>query len=138
MKLHKTVLAENSLEKAEQALQNAKMNIENNFLTGAHNRAYYAVFYVVLALGYLDEFITSKHHQLMGWFNKKYIYELKEFEPILSKIYGTLIRHRETFDYDVSQNPTKEDVLKDIEDAKLFIDTVKPCILKKLEEQSGN
>lgn len=134
MKQHKNVLTKNCLEKSEQAIKNAELNVENNFLTGAHNRAYYSIFYLVLALGYLDEFVTSKHYQLMGWFNKKYIYELKNFDPICTKIYGTLIRHRQTFDYDMSQTPTKENVIKDIHDAKLFIEKVLPYILTSLEQ----
>jgi uncharacterized protein (UPF0332 family) len=134
MKQHKDILAKNCLDKSEQAIKNAELNVENDFLTGAHNRAYYAIFYLVLALGYLDEFVTSKHYQLMGWFNKKYIYELKEFDPICTKIYGTLIRHRQTYDYDMSQTPTKENVIKDIQDAKLFIEKVQPYVLKRFEE----
>jgi hypothetical protein len=59
-----------SLEKAEQAIASAKINIKSEFLSDAPNRIYYAAFYSVLALGYLDDFVTSKHSQLMGWFNK--------------------------------------------------------------------
>ena len=136
MKLHKTILAKNSLDKSEQALKNAELSFNNDFFTEAHNKVYYSVFYLVLALGYLDEFVTGKHHQLMGWFNKKYIHELKLFDFKIVKIYNTLIRNRETFDYDVSQKPTKESVIKDIEDAKSFIDTVKPYVIKKLEAQA--
>jgi uncharacterized protein (UPF0332 family) len=132
MKRHKAVLVKNSLHKSEQALKSSELNLANNLLTEAQNRAYYAVFYVVLALGYFDDFATSKHHQLMGWFNKKYIYEQKTFDPSIIRIYNRLIRNRETFDYDVSQNPTKENTVKDIEDAKLFIDIVKTYILKNL------
>ena len=99
----------------------------------AQNRAYYAIFYIVMALGYLDGFTTGKHHQLRGWFNK-YIYETKKFAPIMSKIYGELMLNREKSDYDILENPTREDVLQDLEKAKLFIDTVKPYVLQRLAE----
>ncbi|MFA6988924.1 MAG: HEPN domain-containing protein [Candidatus Gastranaerophilaceae bacterium] len=133
MEPHNIVLAENSLAKAEQALKDGHINLETS-LSLAQNRAYYAVFYTVLALGYLDDFITSKHHQLMGWFNKKYIYEDKVFSHSIVKIYTTLMRKRETFDYDVTQNPIKEDVIKDLQDAETFITTLKPYIIERISK----
>jgi len=65
-------LTKYSVEKSDQALETGIKLLEIDLQT-AQNRIYYAVFYLVLALGYLDGFTTGKHHQLMGWFNKKYI-----------------------------------------------------------------
>ncbi len=87
------------------------------------------MFYVVLALAYSEEFSTGKHHQLMGWFNKKYVYENKIFEPELSKIYQKLLACRESFDYNVSEIPNYEIVTKNLEKAKYFVDKVKVYIL---------
>ncbi|OGI00152.1 MAG: hypothetical protein A2Y25_00185 [Candidatus Melainabacteria bacterium GWF2_37_15] len=134
MKQHKVILARNSLIKAEEALKAGFDNLEIN-LNVAQNRAYYTVFYTVLALGYLDGFVTSSHHSLMGWFNKNYIHINKVFDVSLSKIYSTLIRHREFFDYDVSENPVKEDVLKDLNSAKIFLESLRPYILKRIEAE---
>ena len=86
---------------------------------------------IVLALAYLDGFVTGKHHQLMGWFNKEYIYKNKIFDTKLKTIYQTLLANREKFDYDVSKNPEKDRVEKDFEDAKFFVETVKQYIFKK-------
>ncbi len=61
------------LKKSKEALEDARINLENVRLANALNRIYYAIFYSVVALGYRDNFITSKHKQLMGWFNKKFI-----------------------------------------------------------------
>jgi uncharacterized protein (UPF0332 family) len=133
MKQHKNILAENSLEKAEEALKTGYNNIDIS-LTSAQNRAYYAVFYTVLALGYVDDFITSNHHKLMGWFNKKYVHTDKIFDSSLSGIYSKLIRNRETFDYDVMEKPLKEDVLKSLDSAKTFIEKIKPYIMVRLAE----
>jgi uncharacterized protein (UPF0332 family) len=66
MKQHDDVfLAKYSVEKSDQAFETGIKLLEID-LQAAQNRIYYAVFYLVLALGYLDGFKTGKHHQLMG------------------------------------------------------------------------
>lgn len=138
MKPHEDIfLAEYSVEKSDQAIDTGIKNLEIDLQT-SQNRIYYAVFYLVLALAYLDGFKTGKHHQLMGWFNKKYIYQEKLFEPELNKIYSRLMLDRDNFDYIVSSKPIKEDVLRNLEDAKFFIDKVKPYILNRIEESKRN
>lgn len=129
----KFILAQIALEKSDEALKAGYDNLDIS-LTTTQNRAYYAAFYVVSALSYLDNFVSSSHHYLAGQFNKKYIHEQKLFDKSLSKIYSTLIRNRETSDYNFTAKITKENVLKDLEDAKIFIEAVKPYILKRLEK----
>ena len=126
-----------NIEKSDLAIKAAKDNIELNNLETAQNRIYYAAFYIVLALAYLDDFSTGKHHQLMGWFNREYIYKNNIFDTKLNKIYQTLFANRQKFDYDVSENPQKEEVEKDFEDAKFFVQTVKDYILKRLEKEDS-
>lgn len=127
MEQHKDLLIKNSIAKSEQALVTAEKNLEID-LTTAQNRSYYSIFYIVLALAYSDDFVTGKHHKLMGWFNKKYIYENKIFEPELNKIYQKLLQNRENFDYSVTDYPNYETVKADIKDAKYFVETVKEYI----------
>lgn len=133
MEQYKDVLAKYSFEKSEDALKAGFDNVEIN-LTVAQNRAYYAIFYAVLALGYLDGFVTGSHHKLMGWFTKKYIFETETFDREMGKIYNKLIRNRETFDYDVTKKPTKEIVLMNLESSKAFVETLKPYIFDKLRQ----
>lgn len=132
MKPHKEILIKNSIEKADIALNDAESSIQSNKLLVAQNRAYYSVFYTVLALAYLDDFITGKHHQLMGWFNKKYIHEKSVFDKKFSKIYQRLLVNRQKFDYDVSKFPEKEQTIKDLEDAIFFVNEVKKYILSNI------
>lgn len=129
MKQHKDTLIKHSIEKSENAIDTAEKNLDID-LTVAQNRAYYAVFYIVLALAYLNDFQTGKHHQLLGWFNKKFIFESKIFEQDLSKIYQKLLLSRENFDYNVSEYPQYEEAKKSIENAKYFVEKVKEYILK--------
>lgn len=133
MPLPKEELIKYSIEKSDQALKTAFDNLEKD-LINANNRIYYAVFYIVIALSYLDDFATRSHHNLMGWFNKKYIYENKVFDPILGKIYTQLMRNREKFDYDIAEFPDKEVTIENYEKAKLFVDTIKDHIITELEK----
>lgn len=134
MKQPKEILAKIAVEKADEALKASYDNLDIN-LAVAQNRAYYAAFYIVSALAYLDNFISKSHHYLQGQFNKRYIYEKKLFDTKLFKIYKELIRNRESSDYDFTYKLIKEDVLKNVEDAKMFIETVKPYILEKLSKE---
>jgi len=134
MQLHKEVLAKIAVEKSDEALKMSCKTIDESLST-AQNRAYYAVFYIVSALAYLDGFQSKSHHYLMGQFNKRYIHEQNLFDKSLTKTYSALIRDRESSDYDFTYKLTKEGVLADIEKAKTFIETVKPYILKRIQEE---
>ncbi|MDR3611343.1 MAG: HEPN domain-containing protein [Ignavibacteriaceae bacterium] len=60
-------------DRAFEALDDIKKMLDNKMLSAAMNRVYYAGFYIVGALLLLDGFSTSKHRQLIGYFNKEYI-----------------------------------------------------------------
>ena len=62
------------LEQSEETIKDVKLLIDNDRLRSAINRIYYGMFYSLLALGLAYEFETSKHAQLIGWFNKKFIH----------------------------------------------------------------
>jgi len=61
------------IEQAKETAKEADLMLQNNLLRGAVNRIYYAMFYMLLALALKYEFATSKHGQLIGWFNKNFI-----------------------------------------------------------------
>lgn len=120
---YKNVLVNNCLEKSRQALNDAEYGFKDERKTLVLNRLYYAIFYSVLALGYNDEFTTSKHPQLMGWFNKKYIYENKIFDKRMNEIYKTAYINRQEADYGISNlvEKTLSQLQDFINDVKYFI-----------------
>lgn len=59
------------LDQANETIRDVQLLIENDRLRSAVNRIYYGMFYSLLALGLANQFETSKHAQLIGWFNKK-------------------------------------------------------------------
>jgi len=133
MTLHKELFIKNFIEKADRALLDAEQNLEISLYV-VQNRNYYAVFYIVLALAYLDGFKTAKHHQLMGWFNQEYIYKNKIFDVKLNEIYKILMANREKSDYGVLDNPERIKVEKGLDEAKFFVKTIKEYILKNLKK----
>lgn len=58
------------IEQAKTSASDALFLIENNRLNVAVNRMYYALFYITSALAIKQQFYTSKHQQLIGWFNE--------------------------------------------------------------------
>ena len=113
------------IAKSDEALLSAEFNFSNKHYETCQNRLYYAIFYIVSALAYKDNFITSKHAQLMGWFNKKYIYDEKIFDSKLFAIYKEVFEGRQKSDYDFMYLIDEKDIYAMIEDVKLFINEVK-------------
>ncbi len=87
------------INRAEETLGDAKLAIENNRLHLAANRIYYSVFYVVSALALKKDFTTSKHSQLLGWFNKE-IVKAGLVDKKLGKFYLDAFEMRQEGDYD--------------------------------------
>ncbi|MEW5819709.1 MAG: HEPN domain-containing protein [Cyanobacteriota bacterium] len=133
MQPDKKTLIKLSLDKARQAFMSASMNVENAWFSDAQNRIYYAIFYSVLALSYLEEFKTSNHSELLGWFNKKFIYKEQLFDKEIAKIYKTAYKNRMLFDYTVYEEPEKTKLEEDLKSAKLFIETIEQYVLDKLQ-----
>ena len=120
-------LIKNWLYKTDKALKAVKDNLDSDNIEAAQNRLYYAMFYIVSALGQSKGFITSKHGQLIGWFNREYIKT-----GILPKKYGELYRntfkYRQETDYGFNFTPDKKILETMFEEAKIFIEEIKKLI----------
>lgn len=115
------------LEQAHEMVEEARFLIDNNKLKTAVNRIYYGMFYILCGLALKYQFYTSKHHQLIGWFNKTFIKE-----KIIDQKYGDIIRKsfskRSDSDYGVMVKFEKIDVEKMLEDMKEFIAVIERLI----------
>lgn len=132
MQQHRDILINNAVLKAEEALWDAETAINNDRLTNAQNRIYYAIFYITCGLGYLNNFVTSKHKELMGWFNKKFIYEDKIFDEELFKTYKIAFENRRQSDYDFTYSPVKEKIQSNLKDARCFVECLKTYIINQI------
>ena len=61
------------IEQANEAIREVEILMKNDLLKVAVNRIYYGMFYMLTALALKHKFKTSKHQQLIGWFNKNFI-----------------------------------------------------------------
>lgn len=115
------------LQQAEECISDAEYCITNNRLTMATNRVYYGMFYAMLALGVLKQFETSKHIQLIGWFNKNFIHS-----GLLPSHFGRMVKKafeaRTGSDYEINEVPNKATLEIMFADMKTFISTIKVWI----------
>lgn len=128
MKLRKDELIKYAIGKSEQALKSARDSINNENFETAQNRIYYAIFYSVSALAYKNNFTTAKHKQLMGWFNKKFIYEEKIFDKRMLDIYKDAFSKRQKSDYEFLFYTNKDDIENSLEEAAFFVNYIKKVI----------
>ena len=61
------------LDQSHECVQEVDFLVQNGKYKTAVNRIYYGMFYSLLALGLKYGFETSKHLQLIGWFNNTFI-----------------------------------------------------------------
>lgn len=123
----KEVLISHRIKQAEETLNEISFLIDTKHLSLAVNRIYYSIFYAISAVSIKDDFSTSKHKKLLGWFNRNYINT-----GFLSKEYGKMIyasfENREKSDYDFLFDMTKEEIIKYFELAKEFIAEIKKLL----------
>ena len=116
----RNLLIQYRLEQADQTVQEAEYLISADFYRGAVNRIYYSCFYMLSALAIKYEFSTSKHNQLIGWFNKNFIASKilpKELSQFILKAYNKRIKG----DYEPVDDLDKEEVIFLLEELKVFI-----------------
>jgi uncharacterized protein (UPF0332 family) len=108
------------LQQAIDTIEVVDILIINKKYPAAINRIYYGIFYSLLALALKFDFESSKHQQLIGWFNKEFIQTGK-----VEKNYGRVLRkayeNRTTGDYDTFIEFEKNDVVQLFEEMKQFI-----------------
>lgn len=118
------------LDEAKDTMEDVYLLISNDRLRSAINRIYYGMFYSLLALGLKFDFETSKHQQLIGWFNKNFIYE-GLIDTKYGKIINKALNRRTKGDYDSYVEFEKEIVVEMFEEMKDFINEIEEFINKK-------
>ena len=115
------------LDQAVETIEDVRILIENNRFRAAINRIYYGMFYSLLALGIKNEFETSKHAQLIGWFNKSYINE-GLIDTKYGKIINKAFNRRTKGDYDIYIDFDKDTVIEMYNEMQDFIAKIKKYI----------
>jgi len=105
----RAALIAHRLLQAKETSELALFLIESNKLTLAVNRIYYCMYYALTALALKNQYETSKHGQLIGWFNKEFVSTGK-----VDRKYGKMLRsayqNRTKGDYDAFVYFSKDEV----------------------------
>ncbi len=85
------------------------------------------MFYSLLALGIKNDFETSKHAQLVGWFNKNFINE-GLIDPKYGKNINKAFNRRTKGDYDIYIDFDKDTVIEMYNEMQDFIAMIREYI----------
>jgi uncharacterized protein (UPF0332 family) len=126
----RTELIRYRLDEAKESINDVQLLIDNDRLRAAVNRIYYGLFYSLLALGLAYEFETSKHQQLLGWFNKNFIHE-----GLIDSKFGKIINkasiRRTKSDYESYIEFDKDIILEMFDEMKEFIIEIERFVNEK-------
>lgn len=118
------ILIKYRLNQAEQTIGEVSKLIEMDLLNVAVNRIYYGIFYSLTALALKYEFSSSKHAQLIGWFNQTFI-KTQKIEVKYGKIIRDAFKNRSDGDYAPFILFSKKEVEDMHEDMIDFIEHIK-------------
>ena len=108
------------IQQAKEIIELAEFLINSNKLIVAVNRIYYGMYYALTALALKHRFETSKHAQLIGWFNKEFV-----AKDLVDKKYGEILRNafqnRTKGDYDAFVEFPQQEVDEMLKEMKQFI-----------------
>ncbi len=124
------ILIDYRLEQARETIKLTEFLIDSNQLNVAVNRIYYGMFYAVTALAIKHKFETSKHKQLIGWFNREFVLR-GLLHPKYGKILRNAFQNRTKGDYDAFITFEKEEVIEMQNEMIDFIDSIEKLVRKR-------
>jgi uncharacterized protein (UPF0332 family) len=120
-------------KRAKEALLEAEIMLENNKLSAAVNRIYYAVFYEVLALILTKGLSSSKHSGVRSLFNKEFIKTGIIYEEY-GDFYNRMFGFRQRADYEDFVEFEHEKVKSWFESTKDFIIAIEQVIRETINK----
>lgn len=108
------------IKQAFETAEVAELLFTKEIYPTALNRIYYSLFYCMLALAIQFNYKTSKHSQLIGWFNKNFI-ATGEIEREYGRIIRDCYEFRLSADYDSFVQFVVEDIAILLNEMKSFL-----------------
>ena len=93
----------------------------------AVNRIYYGMYYALTALALETGFETSKHGQLIGWFNKEFI-ATRKLDSKFGKMLRNAYQNRTKGDYDAFVSFNQQEVELMLAEMVEFIEEIKKLL----------
>ncbi len=119
------------LEQADESLEAARTLQNKRLIRPSVNRAYYAMFYAVLALLARGKKETSKHSGAIALFDRDFVKQ-----GIFKKDYSRWLHDafdlRQRSDYAAEYHVSGEEAEKTLKNAELFVDEVKKVLSKEM------
>jgi len=128
---NQNVLVTYRLTQATETLEEAVFLLEGGkSLRAVTNRAYYCMFYAILALLIDEPFASSKHSGVLSYFNRRFIRE-GIFPEEIGRAINRAFELRQQGDYRENVELTLEQVTPLIEAATTFLEMVKTYMPEK-------
>ena len=118
------------MQYAQEMMEVAKENLDNNRVNSACNRAYYGVFYAASALLFSKGKSYGKHSAVLAAF-RQYFIKTGEFDKKWSDDYEFIMDNRHTADYDLYDAIDREDAVLVMAKAQEFVEEVKKWLQKQ-------
>jgi|SRR3972149_8568603 len=115
------------LEKADEAFESAKLELEQGHISFAVNRLYYCCFYAVTALLLKDGKQLARHSAVKSEFTREYIKSGK-LDVKWSKFYQRLFNDRQEADYIPTMTFESSEISQRIEETREFLKTIRNLI----------
>lgn len=120
------------LERAEEMICAAEGNLNMSQFRTSLNRSYYAVFHAMRAANVLEGYDSSKHSGVIAFFTATYL-KTQKIDKNMSKIIKESSYLREKSDYDDFYIASKDDAKKQVQNAEIFVHTVRAFIEDNFE-----
>ena len=124
----KSELIQYRIQQAKETLLEIELLSKNRLYKIAVNRIYYGMFYMLLALALKHDFKTSKHQQLIGWFNRNFI-KPGVIDLTFGKNINDAFENRSDSDYGIFVEFSEKDVATMLKDMQLFIKELESHIM---------
>lgn len=111
------------MEQARETLREAEILLGEEAWRGTVNRAYYAMFYALLALLATQQLAPSRHSGAISLFDREFV-KAGPFPRRLSRSLHLAFERRQTHDYGELVPITGEIAAESLADARTFVDAV--------------
>lgn len=115
---------------ADEALQAASSNLAAGLIRSATNRAYYAMFYAVLALLAIEKKETSRHGGAIALFDREFV-RPAVFPTEFSRWLHDAFALRQQADYAADRAVTADQAKTAVEHAQGFVERVRAVLLER-------
>jgi uncharacterized protein (UPF0332 family) len=116
------------MQQAQETIHESEVLIGASAWRGAINRAYYAMFYAVLALAVIKQVDASKHSGAISFFDREYV-KSGIFPKELSRSLHFAFERRQMHDYGEIARADQSESEETLRDAKVFVAAIEDYLV---------